>query len=78
MFFYGSDLSEFIEIAKCALKFSDFVPKAKQVFLRMINQGANQVYKFTATDKRAMKLHPIAFNLYFVFQVKKLYQHNGS
>ena len=44
----------------------------------MVNQGANQVYKFTATDKRAMKLRPIAFNLYFVFQVKKLYQHNGS
>ena len=41
--FYGSILSEFLRIAKCTLKFSDSVLKAKQLFLRMMYQGANQL-----------------------------------
>ena len=45
------NLSEFIRIAKCTLKFSDFVPKAKQLFLRMISQGANQVNLLKQTKK---------------------------
>ena len=45
------NLSEFIRIAKWTLKFSDFVPKAKQLFLRMISQGANQVNLLKQTKK---------------------------
>ena len=40
---YGSILFEFLRIAKCSLKFSDFLSNTKQLFLRMMNQGANQV-----------------------------------
>lgn len=45
------NLSEFIRIAEWTLKFSDFVPKAKQLFLRMISQGANQVNLLKQTKK---------------------------
>ena len=50
------NLSEFIRIAKCTLKFSDFVPKAKQLFLRMINQGENQA-NLLKQAKKAMERH---------------------
>ena len=42
-YFYRSILSEFIKIAQCTLKFSTFVPNAKQLFLRTMNYGVNQV-----------------------------------
>lgn len=35
--FYGSILSEFLRLAKFTLKLSDLVPKAKKLFLRMMN-----------------------------------------
>ena len=50
--FYGSILSEFLTISKTKLKLSDFVPKTKQLFLRMMNQGINQVTLLKQIKKR--------------------------
>lgn len=36
--FYGSVLSEFIRRAEYVLRLSDIFPKAKQLFLRIMNQ----------------------------------------
>ena len=59
--FNESIQSEFLKKAICTLKFSDFVPKAKQLFWRMVNQGANQV-NLLKQIKKAMTRHPISFN----------------
>ena len=37
--FYGSIMSEFLRIARATLLFSDFLPRAKALFERMIKQG---------------------------------------
>ena len=41
--FYESILSKFFTITKYSLKFSEFDPEAKHLFLIMINSGTNQV-----------------------------------
>ena len=70
--FYDSTLSVFLRILKYTLSFSDFIPKAKLLFSRMMNQGGNQV-TLLKQKKKAMKSHPFAFKLFYcVFQVKKL------
>ena len=56
---------------KCLLKFSDFVLKAKQLFLIMMNQGENQV-TLLKQAKKAMKQHPIAFKSFSVSSEKKI------
>ena len=40
--FYGSIFSEFLGIARCALRLTDFVPKASQLYAGMITQGGNK------------------------------------
>ena len=40
--FYGSVFSEFLRIATCTLKINDFIPRASDLFLRMIAQGGNR------------------------------------
>ena len=59
---------------KCLVKFSDFVVKAKQFFLIMMNQGENQVTLLKQV-KKAMKQHPIAFKSFSVSIEKKYNQH---
>jgi len=39
--FYGSIFSEFLRIARCTLKFQHFLPRASELYQRMISQGAN-------------------------------------
>ena len=49
--FYGSVFSEFLRIARCTLKLEDFLPRAVQLYSRMISQGANE----TSIHKQILK-----------------------
>ena len=40
--FYGSIMTEFLRIARCTLSVEDFIPRAKDLCLRMVNQGGRQ------------------------------------
>ena len=59
--FYGSVLSEFLRVARCTLNYSDFLPKIKALFKRMINQGASQTKLFHQV-KKAFNKYPSAFS----------------
>ena len=59
--FYGSILSEFLRIARCTLKFGDFVIKASELFKRMISQGG-QPSLISNQIKKAYNRHNDAFN----------------
>ena len=61
MFFYGSVMSEFLRIARSTLLYSDFLPVARSLFTRMLNQGGSQI-KFLNQIKKALSRHPTAFN----------------
>ena len=58
--FYGSILSEVVRIARCTLKYIDFVPKISDLFSRMKNQGA-YMKKLISQMKKVMQRHPLAF-----------------
>ena len=59
--FYGSILSEFLRIARCTLLLQDFIPTAKNLFKRMLNQGGvfNQICR---QIHKAIDKHPQAFS----------------
>ena len=59
--FYGSIMSEFLRIARATLLFSDFLPRAKALFQRMINQGGEKNRVLTQIQ-RAIQRHPEPFN----------------
>ena len=40
--FYGSVMSEFLRIARATLLYHDFLPKASELFHRMLNQNGNR------------------------------------
>ena len=40
--FHSSIFSEFLQIARCTLRMTNFVPKASQLYTRMITQGGNK------------------------------------
>ena len=40
--FYGSIFSKFLRIARCTLKLEHFLPRASELYLRTLSQGANQ------------------------------------
>ena len=58
--FYGSVLSEFLRIARCTLLFEDFIPKANQLFHRMISQGGDKTIICKQIRKACLR-HPTAF-----------------
>ena len=58
--FYGSIMSEFLRIARATSLFSDFLPRAKSLFDRMIKQGGERG-RVLAQIKRAMHRHPKPF-----------------
>ena len=58
--FYGSIMSEFLWIARATLLFSDFLPRAKTLFERMIKQGGEKS-RVLAQIQRAMHRHPKPF-----------------
>ena len=59
--FYGSVMSEFLRIARSTLLYSDFLPVARSLFTRMLNQGGSQI-KLLNQIKKALSRHPTAFN----------------
>ena len=59
--FYGSVMSEFVRIARSTLLYSDFLPVARSLFKRMLNQGGSQV-KLLNQIKKALNRHSSAFN----------------
>ena len=61
--FYGSIMSEFLRIARCTLKYSDFLPTAINLFKRMINQGGS-VSTILRQITRAINRHPEPFSKY--------------
>merc|ERR1712141_367476 len=61
--FYGSIMSEFLRIARCALLLSDFVPRAKKLFLRMTTQGGTK-NRVLQQIKKVVLRHPGPFKKY--------------
>ena len=59
--FYGSIMSEFLRIARCTLKYSDFLPSAISLFKRMISQGGSESLILRQIEK-AITRHPEPFS----------------
>ena len=59
--FYGSVMSEFLRIARATLFYHHFVPKAKELFIRMANQSGEK-HKILFQLKKAITKHPIPFS----------------
>ena len=58
--FYGSVMSEFLRIARATLLYPDFVPKAKELFSRMVNQ-CGEKSMILLQLKKAIINHDAAF-----------------
>ena len=58
--FQGSIFSEFLRVARCTLFYEDFLPRAWELFQRMINQGGNSKVIFRQIRK-AIRRYPAAF-----------------
>ena len=54
--FYGSVMSEFLRIARATLRYSDFVPKARDLFHRMVHQNGDK-HKLLLQLKKAITRH---------------------
>ena len=60
--FYGSIFSKFLRIARCTLKLEHFLPRASELYLRMLSQGENQscinkqILKFSQTPSRTKNI----------------------
>ena len=61
--FYGSIMSEFLRIARCTLLLSDFVPRAKNLYKRMVSQGGSK-NKVLAQIQKSISRHPQPFQKY--------------
>ena len=62
--FYGSIMSEFLRIARCTLRYTDFVSSAISLFKRMINQGGSKV-KILNQIRKALMRHPLPFKKFY-------------
>ena len=58
--FYGAIMSEFLRIARATLRFEDFVPKASNLFKRMVAQGGSN-NKVLCQIRKAIIRHPEPF-----------------
>ena len=59
--FYGSIMSEFLRIARCTLRYSDFLPSAISLFKRMVSQGGSESLILGQIEK-AINQHPGPFS----------------
>ena len=62
--FYGSIFSEFLQIARCTLRLTDFVPKASQLYTRMITQVGNKA-SILCQLKKVFQRYPETFSKYY-------------
>ena len=60
---YGAIMSEFLRIARNTLLYADFLPKAKDLYTRMLCQGGNQ-HTILKQLGKATSRHPEAFSKY--------------
>ena len=58
--FYGSIMSEFLRIARATLLYNDFLPRALDLFSRMISQGGGK-FLVLRQIKRAISRYPVPF-----------------
>ena len=58
--FYGSIMSEFLRIARCTLRYADFLVSASGLFKRMVNQGGSKE-RVLLQIRRAVVRHPDPF-----------------
>ena len=68
--FYGSVLSEFIRIATCTLLFKDFIPKAVELFQRILTQGGGgggNRQLIVKQIKNACQRHPEVFQKFHIY-----------
>ena len=56
----GSIFSEFLCIAKCAIRINDFIPRTSNLFSRMRAQGGNRA-TFSKEIKKAFPRYPTFF-----------------
>ena len=61
--FYGSVMSEFLRIGRATLLYQDFIPKAKSLFTRMINQNGEK-HLLLLQLKKAILNHSEIFSRY--------------
>ena len=61
--FYGTIMSEFIRIARSTLKLGDFLPRASNLFSRMVSQGGNP-QKILGQIKKSFCRHSSLFEKY--------------
>ena len=61
--FYGSILSDFLRIARCTLRLTNFVPKTSQLYARMITQCGNKA-SILRQIKKAFQRYPETFSKY--------------
>ena len=59
--FYGAIMSEFLRIARNTLLYTDFLPRARDLYKRMLSQGGNQ-YTILKQISKATTRHPEAFS----------------
>ena len=59
--FYGSVMSEFLRIARATLLYIDFLPKAINLFNRMLNQNGKR-HILVLQLKKAINKHPTLFS----------------
>ena len=62
--FYSSIFSEFLRIARCTLRLTDFVPKASQLYTSMITQGGNKASIIQRQIKKAIQRYAEIFFKY--------------
>ena len=65
--FYGSLFSELLQIARCALRINDFIPKVSDLLSRMMTQGGNRArltkqlkklfHRYLAVFQKIDKIH---------------------
>ena len=63
--FYGSIMSEFLRIARCTLLVSDFIPRARKLYKRMVNQGGSR-NKVLRQIRKAMLRHSDPFRKFSI------------
>ena len=61
--FYGLIISEFLQIARCTHILTDFVPKASQLYARIITQGGNKA-SILPQMKNTFQRYPDTFSKY--------------
>jgi len=75
--FYGSIMSEFLRIARATLLFADFLPRAKALFTRMMNQGGEK-YRVLAQIQRAITRHPEPFSKFALTSLQIIHNITGD